>query len=142
MVEKYPFKIMSAFQDLDLNSISDDNLQEDFTICQFSHHREFICAVREAERIANRSGEKGFYSWRGYRGFVGPNLPPITLAGLKMRLMNALLRVQLSESEKLVKNYIILSAFLFLNIMKKIRIFILFLVCSKMAERERGTKPK
>ena len=102
MVVKYPYQIRSFFNDTEF--LKSMQVEEDFSICKFFHHREFIVAVREAEKIA-QSGQRGHYFWRGYRGFVGPNLPPITLPGLKLRLMKALQRIpSLSNPEKMVTN--------------------------------------
>ena len=98
MVDGHPFKTSGPTE---VNR--DGNDDEDFTICEFRNHREFVQLVRAAERVA-QNGEKAFYSWRGYRGFVAPRLPTITLAGLKMRLLNALQRISpTSDPEKKVK---------------------------------------
>lgn len=104
MIRKYPYKISSAFP-MDVTDCVDINaqLEADYSICQFSHHKEFVRAVREAERDA-KSGQNGYYTWRGYRGYVAPNLPPITSSGLVMRLMNALQQIpSISDPEKMVK---------------------------------------
>ena len=98
MLEDHPFK-------LSMNSEGYDDDDDDYSISPFSDHREFIDMVREAEREAMVNGEKSYYSWRGYRGYVGPQMPRITLPGLKMRLMNALQRVNdPSDPEKMVFN--------------------------------------
>lgn len=101
MVSKYPYRIITSFTNKDFHSYQDrgPHRDDDFSVCDFPHHEDFVKAVREAEKIA-QTGKRGLYFWRGYRGFVDPNLPPITLPGLKMRLMNALQRVSdISDSE-------------------------------------------
>lgn len=63
-----------------------------------------IC--RDAEAQAHRTGQKTHYWWRGYRGTVAANLPPITVPGLEMRLMNALEKIaNKTVPETLVKIY-------------------------------------
>ena len=104
LIRKYPYKILSfkGFSNVNEESIDDD--EDDFSICEFPEHRQFVIGVREAEKLAKQQGERAFYEWRGYRGFVAHNLPRITLPGLRMRLMNAMQRIpDLSPPEKAVK---------------------------------------
>ena len=68
--------------------------QDDFSICVFPEHREFVRLCREAEAEAKRTGQKTTYSWRGTHGVMAANLPPMTVPGLELRLMNALEKVQ------------------------------------------------
>ena len=83
----------------------EDN-SEDFSICLFPDHREFVKICREAEAKAHRTGQKSTYWWRGYRGVVAPNLPKITLPGMEVRLMNALEKIpNKSLPEILVRNF-------------------------------------
>ena len=59
---------------------------------------------RDAEARANKHQAKAHFWWRGYRATVAPNLPPITLPGLEVRLMNALYKVDdKSVPETMVK---------------------------------------
>lgn len=61
-----------------------------------------IC--REAEAKAKTTGQKAQYWWRGYRGVVSATLPPITTAGMEVRLMNALEKIpNKSVAETMVK---------------------------------------
>ena len=77
----------------------------DFSICHFPEHREFVSRCRDAENEAQRTGEKAIFWWRGYRGIVAANLPPITVAGLEIRLMNALAKINgKSVPETMVKH--------------------------------------
>ena len=58
----------------------------------------------DAENEARRTGEKTHFWWRGYRGIVAPNLPPITVPGMEVRLMYALQKIPLkSTAETMVK---------------------------------------
>ena len=99
MIEGHPFRILTPFL------FSKSN--EDFSICEFPHHKQFISIVREAEKKA-QGGEPAFYVWRGFRGFVSPNLPPITVPGLKVRLLNALQGIpDVSDAERKVKKKLI-----------------------------------
>ena len=63
------------------------------SICVFPEHQEFIQICREAEAEAHRTGEKAIYLWRGYRGVIAANLPPMTVPGLELRLMHALEKI-------------------------------------------------
>ena len=77
---------------------------DDFSICVFPEHREFVQICRNAEAEAQRTGEKTTYWWRGIRGVMAANLPPMTVPGLEVRLMNALEKIpQKSIPETLVK---------------------------------------
>lgn len=88
----------------DVNTvIEDDTAQDDFSICHFPKDREFVIAVREAEKTAKSTGVRAPYYWRGYRGYVAPGLPPITVPGLQVRMMNAMQRIPLSVPETMVK---------------------------------------
>ena len=116
MIGCHPFRILSSLKEVPLSiptdlapGNSELNLDDDFTLCDFNDHREFIRLVRKAELDAKRNGVKGNYHWREYRGFVGPNCPPITKQELKIRLMSALQRIpNISNPEKKVKkNYIL-----------------------------------
>ena len=92
------FSFQTLFQVEDVNEDSDD-----YSICVFQEHREFVKVCREAEAKAQLTGQKALYWWRGYRGVVAANLPPITLPGLKVRLMNALEKIPLkSKPETMV----------------------------------------
>lgn len=96
MIERHSFKLSLA------------DVDEDLSVSPFKDHLEFITLVRNAEKEAFEKGEKAVYSWRGYMGFVSPNLPKITSRGLKMRLLNALQRVvDQTHSEILVKIFLI-----------------------------------
>lgn len=78
--------------------------ENDYVICHFPHHREFIDLVRKAEAEAKETGERRHYLWRGYRGFVAPDLPRITVPGLQIRMMNALHKIQVKTvAETMVK---------------------------------------
>lgn len=148
MIEKYPYRVLSSFtfdsNETPLRSarvvegppsetvvssnepenpnqndgdIDDD---DDFSICHFPHHREFVKAVRLAEKGAKESGVRVPYYWRGYRGYVAPTLPRIDVSELQLRLMNALQRIpNLSVPEILVtltKLYIIYCKLFFIFI--------------------------
>ena len=65
-------------------------MSEDYSICHFPEHRDFVRICRQAEAEAMRTRQKTYYWWRGYRGVVAGNLPPITLPGLELRLLTAL----------------------------------------------------
>lgn len=84
LITKYPYKVLLAFRNNEMlseepngyNAQDQDtqlqhNFEDDYSICKFPNHREFVEAVREAEKIA-KTGQRGHYFWRGYRGFVGP----------------------------------------------------------------------
>lgn len=59
---------------------------------------------RAAELKAKETGDKVAFHWRGYRGIVAANLPPITVEDLEIRLMNALNRISMkSVPETMVK---------------------------------------
>lgn len=62
-------------------------------MCHFMEHREFVRICRDAEAQARRTGQKVHYWWRGYRGVVAANLPPITTRGMELRLMTALSKI-------------------------------------------------
>ena len=66
------------------------NYEDDFSICHFPEHRDFVRICRQAEAEAKRTGNKTYYWWRGYRGVVAANLPLITRPGLEVRLLTAL----------------------------------------------------
>lgn len=66
---------------------------EDYSICHFDEHRDFVQLCRNAEAEAQRKGQKIHFWWRGYRGVVAANLPRITVPGLEVRLMNALKKI-------------------------------------------------
>ena len=66
---------------------------DDLSVCHFPDDKEFVRVCRDAEAQARRTGSKAHFWWRGYRGTVAANLPPITVPGLKVRLMNALQKV-------------------------------------------------
>lgn len=80
----------------------------------FPEHREFVTVCREAEAKAKRTGQKTHYWWRGYRGVVAANLPPITVPGLEVRLMNALGKIANKSIPEIMVNISILL-FLFSN---------------------------
>ena len=81
---------------------------EDFSICHFTEHREFIQLCRNAEAQAQQKGQKIHFWWRGYRGVVAANLPRMTVPGLEVRLMNALSKVSNKTiSETMVKKIVI-----------------------------------
>ena len=85
--------------------VSDVNpSEEDYAICHFPEHREFVKLCRETEGEAKRTGQKSYFWWRGYRGVVAAHLPPITPPGLEMRLFNALQKISdKSVAETMVK---------------------------------------
>ena len=104
MVEGHPFKTLSRFVFETPPPMDSEPVPGDFSVCHFPQHKEFVILVRNAEKRARRDNTKAYYTWRGYRGFVSPNLPEITIPGMKMRLMNALRRISdISPSEKKVK---------------------------------------
>ena len=67
--------------------------KDDFSICVFPEHREFVQICRDAEAQAKRTGQKTIYWWRGIHGVMGAHLPPMTVPGLELRLMNALEKI-------------------------------------------------
>lgn len=99
---------------------NDADTSEDYSICHFPEHRDFVRICREAEKEAHRTGQKTQYWWRGARGVVAGNLPPITSQGLEYRLMSALQKVSdktvaetmVKKIKKKVLLYIILILFL------------------------------
>lgn len=96
-----------------LKVLDSTSLMDDYSICCFPEHKAFVRICRQAESEAKRSGEKTNYWWRGYRGVVAANLPPITLPGLELRLLTALSKAtDLTVPEtmvKMVKNKCIIS---------------------------------
>lgn len=131
MVNKYPYRVLSSFtfdaeqkplrsarlgddpnyevvESSNENEVDDedeDNEEDDTSICHFPDHIEFVRAVREAEKLARETMVRAPYHWRGYRGFVAPSLPRITVPGMQYRLMSALKRIDnLSVPETMV-NY-------------------------------------
>ena len=76
-----------------LQSPEDTTFSDDYSVCHFPEHRDFVRICRQAEAEAKRSGKKTMYWWRGSRGVVAANLPPITTAGMEVRLLNALSKV-------------------------------------------------
>ena len=96
---------------------------DDFSICVFPEHRDFVTICRDAEAQARRTGQKAHFWWRGYRGTVAANLPPITVPGMEMRLMNALEKItNKSSSETMV---IIIKYFFFVNLSIMFNIYII-----------------
>ena len=80
------------------------SLEDYYKICMFVNHREFVQVCLEAQAQAQKTGQKTHFWWRGYRGIVAANLPPITVPGMEVRLMNALHKVALkSTAETMVK---------------------------------------
>ena len=144
MIKKYPYRVLSSFtfdvpqtplrsarllgddpasetivSSIEKESEEMETESDDFSICHFPHHREFVKAVRDAEKLAKDSGVRAPYHWRGYRGYVSATLPPITIPGLQMRLMNALQGINnISVPETMVNknclniNYTLLIFFL------------------------------
>ena len=90
--------------------MNDDS--EDFSICVFPEHREFVKVCREAEEKAKRTGNKTHYWWRGYRGVVAAHLPPITVPGLEVRLMNALDKIPNKSVPEIMVKKIILQIYI------------------------------
>ena len=95
-----------------------DHQDDDFSMCVFPEHKEFIQICRDAELEARRTGQKTNYWWRGYRGVIGANLPPMTVPGLELRLMHALDKIpDKTIPETLVKkNTIIFSTYKYIYI--------------------------
>lgn len=127
-IEKYPYRVLASFSFdctqtplrsarvigdgpqtevvVSSNDRTDNTTKEhDYDICQFPDHRKFVDSVRIAEKEAKETGVRVPYLWRGYRGFVAPSLPPITVQELEVRLINALRRIPtLSVPETMVRH--------------------------------------
>ena len=80
----------------------DDLTDSDTALCHFPTHKQFLLECRIAELKAKRTGKNAIFWWRGYRGIVAPNLPPITSEGLEVRLMKALQKVNRTVPETMV----------------------------------------
>lgn len=74
------------------------SLDDFFAICRFGEHREFVQICLEAQSQAQRTGQKTQFWWRGYRGTVFANLPPITVPGMELRLVNALHKIPMKST--------------------------------------------
>ena len=74
------------------------SLEDFYAICKFPEHKEFVNICRDAENQAIRTGQKTHFWWRGYRGIVAANLPPMTVSGMEVRLMNALSKIPMKNT--------------------------------------------
>ena len=88
---------------------------EDFQICHFPEHKEFVIACRKAEAEAKRTGATTYFWYRGYRGVVAADLPTITLPGMEVRLMNALQKIPDKTVAEIMVNAIVIKK-LYINI--------------------------
>ena len=69
----------------------------------------------KAQAEANETGKKSIFLWRGYRGVLAPNLPPMTPPGVEVRLMNALQGISFKSTAETMVNR---KKKLFLNYLK------------------------
>ena len=87
-----------------MSDVEAPSLEDYFSICMFKNHRDFVQVCLDAQGDARKTGQKTHFWWRGYRGVVAANLPPITVSGMEVRLMNALQKIPMkSTAETMVK---------------------------------------
>lgn len=76
---------------------------EEAAFGQFPRHLEFVKIIKDAQEKAQRTQERAYYEWRGYKSSVFATVPKFKITDLKDRLIQALKGVvNITEEEKLV----------------------------------------
>lgn len=84
--------------------VSDEEEDDDATTFgHFPLHLEFIKMIKEAQEKAEKTQERAYYEWRGYKSSVFPSVPKFKKKQLKERLAQALRGISnITEEEKRV----------------------------------------
>lgn len=105
-------------------------------MCEFPEHVEFVKLCRQAQEVAQSSGQVTNFWWRGYKGVVAPNLPPIDAKTMYCRLMNALHKVNIKTvAETMVRKTKYYNIHVYISSSNDFQFFFLYTVCSKMVSR-------